>query len=105
MIKVSIHYPNKAGSRFDVDYYINVHMPISINSLGAAIKEVSVDIGVSGALPGQAPPYVAMCHFICESAEAFYSAFMPHAEKLQGDIINYTDIEPVIQISEIKISR
>jgi uncharacterized protein (TIGR02118 family) len=105
MTKVSIHYPNQAGSRFDADYYVNVHMPMSISSLGAAIKAVSVEIGVSGALPGQPPPYAALCHFVCESADAFYSAFMPHAAALQGDMINYTDIEPVIQISEIKISR
>ena len=105
MIKVSIHYPNKTGGRFDSDYYVNVHMPMSISSLGPAIKGVSVEIGMSGALPGQAPPYVALCHFVCESAQAFYDAFMPHAATLQGDMINYTDIEPVIQISEIRISR
>jgi uncharacterized protein (TIGR02118 family) len=104
MTKVSIHYPNKPGSRFDEDYYINVHMPMAISSLGAAIKAVSVEIGVSGALPGQAPPYAALCHFVCDSAEAFYNAFMPHAAALQGDMINYTDIEPIIQISEIRWS-
>jgi hypothetical protein len=33
------------------------------------------------------------------------AAFMPHAEVLQGDMPNYTDIEPVIQISEVLISE
>ena len=104
MIKVSIHYPNIAGSRFDADYYVNVHMPMSISKLGAAIKSVSVEIGLSGPMPEQAPPFEALCHFVCDSPEAFYKAFMPHAEALQSDMKNYTDIEPIIQISEIKIS-
>lgn len=105
MIKVSIHYPNKPGSRFDTDYYINTHMPMSIDRLGAALKSVSVEIGLSGPLPDQAPPYIALCHFVCESPKAFIDAFMPHAAELQGDMPNYTDIEPIIQVSEIVISR
>jgi uncharacterized protein (TIGR02118 family) len=104
MIKVSIFYPNKPNGRFDVDYYVNVHMPMSIDKLGPAIKSVSVEIGRSGPLPEQAPPYVALCHFVCDSPQAFYDAFLPHADLLQGDMRVYTDIEPVIQISEIKIS-
>ena len=105
MVKVSILYPAKAGARFDSDYYLNVHMPLALTSLGPALKGASVEIGRSGALPGEPPPYVAMCHFVCESPEAFYDVFLPNAELLQGDIINYTDIGPVIQISDIKIAR
>ena len=29
---------------------------------------------------------------------------MPHYKELQADIPNYTDIEPVVQISKIRIS-
>lgn len=35
----------------------------------------------------------------------FMAAFTPHAAVLQGDMPNYTDIEPVIQINEVLISR
>jgi uncharacterized protein (TIGR02118 family) len=105
MIKVSILYPSKPGSRFDVDYYLNVHMPLAIKLLEPALKGVSVEIGVSGAMPDQAPPYAAIVGFTCESAQAFSDAFIPVAAELQGDIPNFTDIEPVIQISEIKISQ
>ena len=34
MIKVSILYPSKPGSRFDVDYYLTVHMPMAARLLG-----------------------------------------------------------------------
>ena len=34
MIKVSILYPNKPGSRFDMNYYLANHMPMAIQRLG-----------------------------------------------------------------------
>jgi hypothetical protein len=47
----------------------------------------------------------AECHYLFDSMEDFLAAFMPHAELLQGDIPNYTDITPVIQFSVVEIAR
>jgi uncharacterized protein (TIGR02118 family) len=106
MIKVSILYPARLGSRFDVGYYVGVHMPMAVRLLGPAIKAVSVEIGLGGATPGQPAPYAAIVGFSCESVEAFTAAFTAVADELQRDIPKYTDIEPVIQIGEIReISR
>ena len=82
-------------------------MPLSIELLSAhpGFKGVSVERGLSGAEPGTDPAYVAMCHFLFESLEDFMAAFLPHATRLQGDLPNYTDIKPVIQVSEVLISR
>jgi hypothetical protein len=33
MNRVSILYPNRPGSRFDLGYYFNIHMPRSIDLL------------------------------------------------------------------------
>jgi uncharacterized protein (TIGR02118 family) len=105
MVKISILYPNTG--KFDMDYYLNAHMPrsMSLLSQGRGYRGVSVERGVSGALPGSAPEFVAMCHYLFDSAEDFMAAFMPHAAELQGDIPNYTGIAPIIQVSEIAISR
>ena len=103
MIKVSILYPNKTGSRFDVEYDLNVHMPLANKLLESAIKAVSVEIGLSGATPNEMPPYAAIVGFTCETVEAFNQAFLAHAAELQADIPKYTDIEPVIQVSVIRI--
>jgi uncharacterized protein (TIGR02118 family) len=103
MIKVTVLYPNKPGSRFDVDYYLNVHMPLSIRLLGLALKGVSVEIGLSGATPGSTPPYAAMVGFTCESVQDFAEAIAPHNAELKADVLNYTDIQPEFQISEIRI--
>jgi len=107
MVKISILYPNKPGSRFDFPYYTEKHMPRSIELLGAhaGFKGVSVERGVAGAAPGSAPEYIAMCHFNFSSATEFLEAFMPHVSELQGDIPNYTDVQPVIQINEVLISK
>ncbi len=102
MIKVSVFYPSKPNSRFDVDYYLRVHMPMAVRLLGAAVKETSIEIGISGGAPNEPAPYAAIVGFTCDSVEAFMAAFMPVVGQLQGDIPNYTDIEPVIQISEIR---
>src|SRR3954471_16010887 len=103
MVKVSVLYPNKPGSRFDVEYYINTHMLMSAKLLGPTIKAITVEIGVSGPGPDQLPPFAAICGFTCETVEDFMGAFSPVAGQLQGDIPKYTDIAPVIQISEIRI--
>jgi uncharacterized protein (TIGR02118 family) len=80
-------------------------MPMAIEKLGTSLKGVSVEHGVSGVQPGTKPAYLVMCNYTFESPEAFLAAFMPHAQVLQGDIPNYTDIEPIIQFSEMKISQ
>ena len=59
--------------------------------------------GLSGVEPGSPATYVAMAHLLFDSVEAFQSAFGPHAEAIMADIPNYTDIQPTIQISEVKI--
>jgi uncharacterized protein (TIGR02118 family) len=78
-------------------------MPISNKLLGSAIKSVSVEIGRNGATPDDPPPFAAICGFTCEAIEDFMAAFTAVAGDLQGDIPNYTDITPIIQVSDIRI--
>ena len=61
--------------------------------------------GLGGAASGFAPSYVAMCHYLFDTADDFMTAFMPHAAELQGDMPNYTDITTIIQVSEVAINR
>ena len=106
MIKVSILYPARADGRFDFAYYLQTHMPLSIRLLSAhpGFRGVSVERGLGGALPGAAPAFVASCQFLFASAEQFLDAFQPHAAVLQGDMRNYTDIEPLIQFNEVLVA-
>jgi len=103
VIKVSVLYPNEPGSRFDMDYYCATHMPMAQRLLAPALRGVQVEQGISGDAPGSPAPYAAMGHLLFESLEAFLSVFVPNAAQLQGDIPNYTNVAPKIQISEVKM--
>lgn len=103
MIKLSVLYPNNEGSKFDMDYYCSSHMPMVQEKLGAAVKGMAVEQGLRGGEPDSRPAYVAMGHLYFDSVDAFEAAFGPNAEEILGDIPNYTDIQPVIQLSEVKI--
>ncbi len=71
--------------------------------LGPAIKAITVEIGQSGATSEEAAPFAAICGFTCETLKDFTDAFEPAAAQLQGDIPNFTDIEPILQVSDIRI--
>ncbi|EFK10397.1 conserved hypothetical protein [delta proteobacterium NaphS2] len=103
MIKVSTFYPNEEGKKFNMEYYLNKHGVLLQEKLGAALKGVAVEQGLEGATPGSPATYIAMGHLYFDSVEAFQAAFGPHAESIRGDIPNFTDIRPTVQISEVKV--
>ncbi len=103
MIKVSVMYPHTEGARFDMNYYLNRHIPLVQRLLGGTLKGASVDQGIAGEEPGSAAPFLAIGHLLFESLEAFQTAFGPHAEAIMADIPNYTNSEPTLQISEVKL--
>jgi len=104
LIKVNVLYPYRAGAHFDMDYYCDSHMPFVQRTLRPAMKGFAVDKGLAGGAPGEPPSYAAIGHLLFESVAAFQAAFVgASAEAILNDIANYTDIEPVVQISEIMI--
>ena len=105
MIKVSVMYPNTPGARFDHAYYRDKHMPLVKRLMGGACLFYTVDKGLAGGAPGEPAPYVGMCHIFSESVESFQAGFGPHAKEILGDIANYTDLTPVMQISEVVVGQ
>ena len=103
MIRVNVLYPRKEGARFDWAYYTGTHIPMVGRKLGAALKGVSVEQGIAGGSPELPAAFVAMAHLSFESVPAFQAAFTPHAVEIMADIPKYTSIEPIIQISEVKV--
>jgi uncharacterized protein (TIGR02118 family) len=101
MIKVSILYPHCEGCRFDYHYYQETHIPFSQQQLGKALRAFTLERGLSGGPMGSAPHYVAIGHLLFDSLDAFYTNYGKHIEALMADIPNYTDIQPLIQISAV----
>lgn len=99
MICVAVIYPNAAGVKFDINYYRYQHLPL--------VRECYGPFGLSGlemdeALSKQgknAAPYLAIAYMLFSSIEEFMGAYKEVGEKVMADISNFTDIEPVIQIS------
>jgi uncharacterized protein (TIGR02118 family) len=103
MIRVGVFYPQKEGKKFDMKYYLEKHMPMVKQKVGSALKAVTVDGGLAGGAPGAPIAFVAMAHLTFDSVETFQGSFGVHAQEILGDIPNYTDIEPIVQISEVKM--
>ena len=101
MIKVSVFYPNGRDAKFDMEYYCARHIPLVQRLCGAALKSAAVEGGVAGATPGSAPSFLAMGHLLFESVEAFEHSFGPHASQIVADVPNYTNVQPVIQVSQV----
>ncbi|MES2258210.1 MAG: EthD family reductase [Pseudomonadota bacterium] len=103
MIKVSVLYPNTPGSTFDMDYYCEKHMPMVHEKMAGACVRYSVERGLAGGRPGEPAAYAAIGQMFFDSLPAFQNAFGPHAKAINADIPNYTDVVPVIQISEVVV--
>ena len=101
MIKVSVMYQNTPGARFDHAYYRDKHMPLLKARMGDSCLYYTVDKGLAGGAPGSPATYIAMCHIFSESVESFQAGFGPHAQEILADIANYTELAPVMQISEV----
>jgi uncharacterized protein (TIGR02118 family) len=101
MIKVTILYPNGDGKTFDMDYYANVHMPMVANLLGDSLRLFEIDRGLAGRTPDEPIPFLAIGYLYFDQLSAFQNSFGPNAEAIRGDIPNYTNIQPVLQISEV----
>ena len=101
MIKVTILYPNADGKTFDMDYYSNKHMPMVAKLLGDSLKSLAIDKGVAGRTPDEPIPYLAIGYLYFDQLSDYQNSFGPNAEKIVGDIPNYTNIQPIVQISEV----
>jgi uncharacterized protein (TIGR02118 family) len=102
MIKVSVFYANSPGAKFDMAYYTTKHMPM-VKRLVTSCKGISAEQGLGGGAPGSAATYIGIGHLLFDSVEDFQSGFAPHAPEILGDIKNYTNVEPIIQISQITL--
>ena len=103
MIKVSVLYPASEGARFDMEYYRTRHVPMVQRLLGTACKGAAIEQGIGGIEPGSPPIYVAMGHLLFDPVEAFQTSFGAHAAEIVGDVPNYTNVQPIIQISDVKL--
>lgn len=99
--KISILYPDGDDKHFNMDYYSTKHMPMVASLFGDKLKGYAIDSGFSGRTPQDPATYLAVGYFYFEQLSDYQEAFAPNAEKIRGDIPNYTNIVPVVQVSQV----
>lgn len=102
MFKVTILYPAGDDKTFDMDYYENKHMPMVAGFLGANLKFYEIDKGISGRTPNDKLPFVAIGYFYVSDIAEYNKAIGQNRDAVINDIKNYTNIQPTVQISEVK---
>jgi len=92
MIRVSVFYPKGDDATFDHDYYREKHVPMCTAAWDVTAE---IDKGLNG-------PNVAAVHFFFESMDAMQTSMAgPETGKIMADVANYTNVTPVMQVSEI----
>ena len=100
MIVVSVMYPANSSGKFDRDYYLQKHMPLVRERWsGMGMQKVQILQG-AGTPDGADPPYRVITLLSFGSMQEFQEAAGAHAGELFADIPNFTDTQPIIQISE-----
>jgi uncharacterized protein (TIGR02118 family) len=103
MIKVTVMYPNAPDAKFDMNYYVTRHLPMVRDKCAPECQSIAAESGLAGGTPGAPAPYIAVGHLTFDSLAAFQKAFGPNARDIAADVPNYTNTQPVIQISEVAL--
>ncbi len=100
MIRVAIMYPNKPGNEFNNDYYRLVHLSLVQKKFTPfGLKRIELD--EAKILEGpQKAPFFAIGYLLFESTTEFLSAMKEAGDEVMADIENFTNVTPVVQVSE-----
>lgn len=102
MICLTVLYPKTADSRFDMDYYLNTHTPLVRERLTPfGLTGINLETGMAGAAPDSPPAYTMICRLNFSSTDELQNALGTHGPELTGDIPNFTDVQPLMQISQM----
>jgi uncharacterized protein (TIGR02118 family) len=101
LIKVSVMYPFAEGKTFNMEYYETKHMPMVAGFLGSNLVKYTIEKGLSSGIPNQPLPYMAIGTFYVKSLADYQAAIGPNRDAIRADFANYTNIAPVILVSEV----
>jgi uncharacterized protein (TIGR02118 family) len=101
LIKVSIMYPFAEGKTFNMEYYETKHMPMVAGFLGSNLVKYTIEKGVASGISNQPLPYMAIGTFYIKNLSDYQAAIGPNRDAIRADFPNYTNITPVILVSEV----
>lgn len=101
LTKVSIMYPYAEGKTFNMEYYETKHMPMVAGFLGSNLVKFTIEKGLASGIPNQPLPFMAIGTFYVKSLSDYQAAIGPNRDAIRADFPNYTNISPVILVSEV----
>jgi uncharacterized protein (TIGR02118 family) len=101
LIKVSIMYPYAEGKTFNMEYYETKHMPMVAAFLGSNLVKYTIEKGLASGVPNQPLPFMAIGTFYVKSLSDYQAAIGPNRDAIRADFSNYTNISPIILVSEV----
>jgi len=101
LIKVSVMYPFAEGKTFNMEYYETKHMPMVAAFLGSNLVKYTIEKGLASGIPNQPLPYMAIGTFYIKSLSEYQAAIGPNRDAIRADFQNYTNIAPIILVSEV----
>lgn len=101
LIKVSILYPFAEGKTFNMEYYETKHMPMVASYLGSNLVKYTIEKGLGSGIPNTPLPFMAIGIFYVKSLNDYQTAIGPNIDAIRSDIPNYTNISPIIFVSEV----
>jgi uncharacterized protein (TIGR02118 family) len=101
LIKISIMYPFTEGKTFDMDYYENKHMPYVAGLLGTNLVKYTIEKGIASGIPNTPLPFMAIGVFYVKSLSDYQAAIAPNRDAIRADFPKYTNITPVLLVSEV----
>jgi uncharacterized protein (TIGR02118 family) len=101
MIILSVLYPKTTESKFDVDYYLETHIPLVRSRWsGMGLQKVDLIHGAA-ALDGGMPTYEVIGQLTFESEESLGRALRQYGSEIIADIPKFTDVQPIIQTCKV----
>jgi uncharacterized protein (TIGR02118 family) len=100
MVTISVLYPKTDQSTFDYSYYTAKHLPIVRERWGSMGLVSLTPIRGVATLDGSTPSFEFLGLLAFESMEAMQAALAAHGAEVIGDVPNFTNVTPIIQVNQ-----
>jgi uncharacterized protein (TIGR02118 family) len=101
VLRMTVLYPAGDDATFDWDYYTTTHMRLVADRFGPhAARPAEVAKGVGG-VPKGAATYLASAQMYFADRDALDQALQAGGNDVPGDIPNFTNVQPVMQLDEL----
>ena len=104
MYCMTVSYAKLESTHFDIDYFLNEHIPLVKESFETfGLVGITVKAGL-GSVPSKEDLFYLSVDIVFDSLEAMKTATSTAGKYVGNDVKNYTDVKPQYQFGEyIKI--